>query len=246
MAFEGILSTPDAKPAAWRRWMLGVSLGLHGAALTAGGIHSLWQVEELPMPQVEVSLVANVPPPPPPPPPPARKKTTKTTKTKPVEAKPQTIVQPKEDAKPPEEKPEEQEDDGVEGGVEGGVAGGVVGGVVGSTGNAPPPKQPKDTGPARLSSKIGRGLLLINPNADPYRVRLPPALERSGMTHSASMQICVNAQGVVTGVRITRSGGPALDSQLMKVVPRWRYRPYTRDGRPIPFCYPARYVIQGR
>src|SRR5690606_19274837 len=58
MAFEGILTQPDTKPKRWRRAMLSVSLVLHGAALLAGVAHSLWQVEELPMPAVQVLLTA--------------------------------------------------------------------------------------------------------------------------------------------------------------------------------------------
>jgi protein TonB len=245
MAFEGILTQPDTRPRKFRRWMLGLSLGIHGAALLAGAIHSIWQVDELPMPQVQVSLVADVPPPPPPPPPPARKASTKP-KTKPVEAKPQTIVAPDKVEKAPEPEPEKEdsaEDNGVEGGVEGGVAGGVLGGVVG---NAPPPPPPKDTGPKIVAANIGRRQLLIDPNAEAFRPKLPRALQESGQTFTARMQICVSAAGAVTSVRILKGAGAAIDGQLPTVVRRWRYRPMQMDGKPIPFCYPATYSISGR
>lgn len=242
MAFEGILSQPDSKPRTWRRWMLGVSLGLHGAALVAGAVHSIWQVDELPMPQVQVTLVAAAPPPPPPPPPPARKTVTKT-KTKSVQSKPNVLTQPTETPKePPKEEPAEEEDEGVEGGVEGGVAGGVVGGVVG---NQPPPP-PKNTPPPMLSPKVARGLLLIDPSADAYRVKVPPALARSGMRHVANVIMCVSAQGTVTSVRLVKGAGPAIDGQIPSVLRRWRYRPRMVDGQPQPFCYPLRYEISAR
>jgi periplasmic protein TonB len=244
MAFEGILEQPDARPGRFRRWMLGLSLGLHGAALVAGAIHSIWQVDELPMPQVQVSLVADVPPPPPPPPPPARKSSTKP-KTKPVEAKPQTLTIPEKTDKPPEPEPakEESQDNGVEGGVEGGVAGGVLGGVVGNT---PPPPPPKDTGPKMVPANMGRKQLLIDPNSPAYQPKVPRALADSGQTFTARMQICVSAAGAVTSVRITKGANPAIDAQLPGIVRRWRYRPMTADGKPIAFCYPTTYLISGR
>ena len=40
----------------WRRIALIVSIGLHVAALIAGGIHSIWNVEELPLPAIQVTL----------------------------------------------------------------------------------------------------------------------------------------------------------------------------------------------
>lgn len=242
MAFEGILSQPDQKPSRRRRLMLAVSLWLHGGAVVAGIVHSIWQVDELPMPQIQVSLVADVPPPPPPPPPPARKtSTTKTKTTTKVVEKTNAIVQPKENQKPAEpEKPEpESQDEGVEGGVEGGVAGGVVGGVVG---NQPPPPPPK-TGPKLVDSVIGKKQLLINPDADPYKVKLPRALEASGQSFTARFRVCVSAQGTVYDVRILKPAGPAIDSQIPTVVRRWRYRPLQVDGRPTPFCYPVVYQI---
>jgi periplasmic protein TonB len=127
--------------------------------------------------------------------------------------------------------------------VQGGVQGGVVGGVVGSP--APPPP-PKDTGPKMVSAQIARGQLLINPNSDPYRVKLPPALARGNATFVAVLRVCVSAQGNVTDVRIVRPAGPAIDPQIPLVLRRWRYRPLLMDGRPAPFCYMLRYEISAR
>ena len=66
------------------------SVLLHAIALAAGVAHSVWQVEEMPMPAVEVTLAMAPPPPPPPPPPPKRSSSTKP-KTKPID-KPKAIV----------------------------------------------------------------------------------------------------------------------------------------------------------
>lgn len=248
MAFEAILTQQQKRPKRWQRVTLAVSLGLHLAALAAGVVHSLWQVEEMPLPAVHVTLTTALPPPPPPPPP-ARKASSSTKpRTKLAEVKPNTLVQPKDPSKdtPKPEEPEagsdskeEGEAGGVEGGVQGGVQGGVVGGVVGSP--APPPP-PQDDRPKLLTPQIARKQLLINPDVDPYKVRPPPALERQKF--SAGLVVCVSAQGNVTGVRIMKPAGPApIDAQIPVVVRRWRYRPYLVDGRAVPFCYQVRMDI---
>jgi periplasmic protein TonB len=252
MAFEAILSEQRAKPKGWRRVTLVVSVALHVAALVAGLVHSLWQVDEMPMPSLQVML-ADAPPPPPPPPPPAAKKAHDSKpKTRPVEPKPQELVvpkdTPKEQPKPEAEETADGANDsqpgGMQGGVVGGVQGGVVGGVVGSP--APPPPPPKPSGPKLVSAKLGRGQLLIDPNDERYRVKLPPPLARSGETYVAMLKVCVSAQGTVTSVQLMKSATPAIDGQFPSVIGRWRYRPLIADGAPTPFCYPLRYEVSGR
>jgi protein TonB len=253
MAFEAILSQQQARPKRWQRIMLTVSIALHAGALVAGVVHSIWQVEEMPMPSLEVMLT-EAPPPPPPPPPPAQKKSSEVRqKSRPVEPKPDELVVPKEkpeDVKPQAEEATDSGQDngqpgGVAGGVEGGVPGGVVGGVVGSP-TPPPPPPPKPTGPQMVSAKIARGQLLINPNDERYRVKLPPPLARSGETYVAMLKVCVSAQGAVTSVQLMKGASPAIDGQFPSVIGRWRYRPLLSDGVPTPFCYPLRYEVSGR
>jgi protein TonB len=249
MAFEAILSQQGAKPKRWHRVMLVVSIALHAGALLAGVVHSIWQVEEMPMPALQVTLTA-APPPPPPPPPPARSKSADS-KPKKREVKPQELVVPRDTKDQPKPEPESSADEGQAngeaagqaGGVEGGVEGGVVGGVVGA---APAPTPPKPTGPKLVSAKIARGQLLIDPNAEPYRVKLPPPLARSGETYVAMLRICVSAQGAVTGVQLMKGASPAIDAQFPRVIGRWRYRPLLADGQPTPFCYLLRYEVTGR
>ena len=88
--------------------------------------------------------------------------------------------------------------------------------------------------------------MLIDPNEEQYRVKLPPALERSGVTLYAIVRVCVSAQGAVTDVRVLKGAGPAIDPQIPSVLGRWRYRPFTLNGQPTPFCYPLRYEISAR
>src|SRR3954451_19361740 len=242
MAFEAVLG---ARPtyARWRRVTVGVSIAAHVVALAVGVAYSFWTIEDLPMPAVAVTLVGGAPPPPPPPPPAKRHSTGK---VRPHVEKPHTLVQPKDPKEAPKEKPEPEKeddddakDDGQEGGVKGGVAGGVVGGVVGAP-------VPKDTGPKMVSPQIARQQLLIDPNAEAYKVTLPPPLVRTGMTFSAVVRICVSAQGSVSEVKLLRGADPAIDPQIPAVLGRWRYRPYTIDGHPVPFCYTIRYDVSAR
>jgi protein TonB len=254
MAFEAILQQQDAKPKRWRRVTLTVSVALHVAALAAALVHSVWQVEEMPMPSLQVSLTAAVPPPPPPPPPAARKASAESRpKTRPVEPKPQELVVPKDTPKD-QPKPEAATDadsasddgeaNGQVGGQVGGVTGGVVGGVLGAP--PPPPPPPKPTGPKIVSARIGRGQLLIDPNAERYRVKLPLALARTGETYTAMLRLCVSAEGRVTSVQVLKGAGAALDGQFPSVMGRWRYRPLIADGVATPFCYVLRYEVSGR
>jgi periplasmic protein TonB len=249
MAFEAILQQHQAKPKRWRRTTLIVSVALHVAALTAALVHSVWQVEEMPMPSLQVTLTAAVPPPPPPP---AGRKAASDPrpKTRPVEPKPHDLVIPKDtpkDQPKPESAAESATDvgqvDGQVGGQVGGVPGGVVGGVLGAP---PPPPPPKPSGPKIVSASVGRGQLLIDPNAERYRVKLPLVLARSGETYTALMRLCVSADGGVTSVQVLKGAGAALDGQFPSVMGRWRYRPLIVDGVPTPFCYLLRYEVSGR
>jgi periplasmic protein TonB len=235
MAFEAILLQQRARPSVWRRVTFVVSVALHVALLTAGVVHSLWQVDELPMPAVEVTLAVAAPPPPPPPPP--KRSASKKPKTNPT-PKSQALVAPKEVSKEiPEPEPEEaDDDDGVEGGIEGGVAGGVVG--------APAPPPPKPTGPAMLSMKAGHTLLKINPQVAPYKARIPDQYMREGEELVIQLQVCVAKDGRVRDARITRPSIPPVDAAVLRAVPTWSYKPYLVNGQPTEWCYPLVYRIK--
>ena len=230
MAFEQFLTQDKGKPTKWRRVTYTFSLSLHAALLMVGAVYSFWDVEELSPPSVSVTFLAGAPPPPPPPPPPKRKKTeTKIVKpTEIVQPKPNQMVQPKE--KPPEP---EEEDDGVEGGVEGGVAGGTVGGVVGSTGQ----------GPVMLAPNIGSGQNLTDMHDPRYTPSLPPQLNRAGMSLWGLFKICVSAQGAVTSVNVMKPADPLVDNDWMAKMKLWKYKPYSVNGRPVPFCTPVRVQV---
>jgi protein TonB len=243
MAFEALLQQPDSKPFRWRRIAIGVSLALHGVALAVGVVKSVWEVAEMPLPSIHVTLAEAPPPPPPPPPPAGGKKTTNKPKTR---AQPKEIVQPKDSKDDKKEEPEEEEQEAEEangqpGGEKGGVEGGVVGGV--GTGAPPPPKQ---SGPKAVSAGIGTRQLLVNPAVAPYCCpKIPRALERTS-SFTSHLRVCVTASGQVYDVKILKGAGPAIDSQIPAFVRRWRYRPMVVDGEARAFCYPVTYQISQR
>jgi protein TonB len=225
MAFEQFLHQDKGKPKSWRRVTYTFSMALHGALLVVGAVYSFWNVDELTPPNVTVTFLTATPPPPPPPPPPKKKKAV--TVKRPVEIvqpRPDQIVQPKET--PP---PEEEEDDGVEGGVEGGVPGGVVGSV--------------GDGPKMVAPNIGSGQLAVNVQQDPYKPRMPPALNRAGNTIWGMFKVCVTAQGTVQDVKVIKGADPLADNEWMAKIRTWRYKPYSINGRPVPFCYPLRLTV---
>lgn len=247
MAFEAILQQQQVKPQRWRRTTVIVSVALHAVALTVALVHSVWQVEEMPMPSLQVTLTAAVPPPPPPPPPAARKSASESRpKTRPVEPKTELVTPTKTPKEPPKPEADSSKDDGEAHGQAGGQVGGVEGGVVGGVVGATPPPPPKQTGPKIVSASVGRGQLLIDPNAERYRVKLPTVLARTGETYAAMLRLCVSAEGGVTSVQVLKGAGAALDGQFPSVMGRWRYRPLLVDGVPTPFCYLLRYEVSAR
>ena len=235
MAFESFLTQDKSKPKKWRRVTYTLSLALHGALLLAGTIWSFWHVDEISPPSVTVTFLAAAPPPPPPPPPPKKKKSEVKPKvpTEIVQPKPNQIVQPKE--KPPEP---EEEDDGVEGGVEGGVVGGVVGGTVGAE---------PSTGPVMVAPAVGIGNRKCDMVNDPqYKPRLPPALNRAGMVVWGMFKVCVSAQGAVEKVTVIKPADPLVNDDWMAKLKACPYRPYSVNGRAVPFCHPVRLEVRSQ
>jgi protein TonB len=229
MAFDSFLGQDKARPKTWRRVTYSLSLGLHGALLVAGAVYSFWNVDELSPPAVSVTFLSATPPPPPPPPPPKKKKVIVKPRVELTQPNPSQIVQPKET--PP---PEEEEDDGVEGGVEGGVPGGVIG----STGPA--------TAPVMVAPNVGTGQRITDITDPRYKPGLPPQLNRAGMMLWGMFKICVSAEGHVSDVKIIKAADPLVDNEWIAKIKLWQYRPYTVNGRAVPFCHPARIEVRSQ
>jgi protein TonB len=236
MAFEAYLTQGKTKSKKWVRFALTLSIALHAGLLVAGAVYSFWNVDYLTPPSVTVTFLSGAPPPPPPPPPPKKKKSEVKPKvpTEIVQPKPNQIYQPKE--KPPEP---EEEDDGVEGGVEGGVVGGVVGGTVGADlGN---------TGPVMVAPNVGTGQRKCDMQNDPqYKPGLPPALNRAGMVVWGLFKVCVTAQGAVDKVTMIKPADPLVNDMWMAKLKACPYKPYSVNGRAVPFCHPVRLEVRSQ
>jgi protein TonB len=227
--FEGLLARKDRQPTLRKRATLALSVVLHAVALVVAISYSFWHVDELSAPALAVTLRLAVPPPPPPPPPPRRSSSTRSQ----TQTKPEVLTRPKEPTTRPEPKAqtkEDEKDDGEAQGEAGGVQGGVVGGVVGGVLPA------EQTGPKILPPQVARGLLLIDPSAEQYRVKVPRVMESVSFNFVARLRVCVSEQGSVTQVQVLKGGDPAIDPQFPTVISRWRYRPYMADGRAVPWC----------
>jgi len=240
MAFEAYLNQDKTTKPKRRMIFLSVSIGVHAIALLIAVIQAFWHVDELSPPNVTVTFMSAPPPPPPPPPPPKRKSGKKKPDTKPkdiVQPDPDRIVQPKDEEEPePEEEEEEdwgdEEDEGVEGGVEGGVVGGVVGGVLGGTLGG--------TGTGQtVGPSVGSKRLLSN-----TKPKIPEILKKSGMRLTSSVKICVGKSGNVSSAKLVKPSNKLWDDEVMKVVKRWRYQPYTINGVAQPFCYLANFITK--
>jgi len=98
-------------------------------------------------------------------------------------------------------------------------------------------------GARTISGRLAKALLIIDSNADEYRVKAPPSLARAEMKLSAVVKMCVNAQGRVADVKLLKSADPAIDAQIPAVLGKWRYKPLVTGGRAVPFCYVLQYEI---
>jgi TonB family protein len=98
--------------------------------------------------------------------------------------------------------------------------------------------------PARISAEVGASQRLADLNDEQYRPRLPADLIPAGAIRAAELDVCVSAAGQVTSVAVTQSSGhKAIDDAWVAATKTWPYRPYSVDGRAVPFCHPVRAEI---
>ncbi|HWA75900.1 MAG TPA: protein kinase [Polyangiaceae bacterium] len=111
-----------------------------------------------------------------------------------------------------------------------------------------PTQTPSDAPPKlrQVASRVGHSRLAINPLSAPYRIQLPLAIQRTGQTFAAIINICVAGNGTVSSVRFQSSAGPMVDAPLANAVSRWKYRPLLESGHAVPFCYVLRYEFSAR
>jgi TonB family protein len=115
--------------------------------------------------------------------------------------------------------------------------------LVPATVQAPAPD--RDLVPRRVGSRAGNARLAVNPGADGYRARIPRALERTQQSFRATVDICVNTDGKVNGVRIMQAS-PGIEQEVSRAVSGWKYRPMLEGGKAVPFCYVMKYELENR
>jgi serine/threonine protein kinase len=66
-----------------------------------------------------------------------------------------------------------------------------------------------------------------------------PALRAKNAEDSGNVlaKMCIDEQGNVSSVKIVKSN-PEIAAQLQSALITWRYKPYMRDGKPAPVCFP--------
>jgi outer membrane biosynthesis protein TonB len=101
---------------------------------------------------------------------------------------------------------------------------------------ADPAPPPGGAAPRTVPDRLARAQLLIDPNAEEYRVTLPPPLAQAGKKLTAVVRVCVSALGAVSEVQILKSADAAVDPDIRTVIGKWRYQPLMIDGRAAPFC----------
>jgi protein TonB len=127
--------------------------------------------------------------------------------------------------------PEIPDDEGVEGGVDGGIPGGVIGGVLGGLIDAPPPPPPPPPappvtrGPVRVGGQIQQPQLLHR--VEPVYPAVAVAAQLKG---TVILEALVDAEGLVTDVKVLRTAGRLLDDAAREAVRQWRYSPLVLNG----------------
>jgi hypothetical protein len=98
-----------------------------------------------------------------------------------------------------------------------------------------------------LPPNVGTGQLLSDVRNDPrFKPTLPPDLNYAGMRVWGLFKICVDTDGDVASVSVLKSADPLVDAPWMAKMRRWRYRPYTINGEPVPFCHPMRVEVRSQ
>ena len=90
---------------------------------------------------------------------------------------------------------------------------------------------------------IGTGKRTTDIEDPRFRPTLPQALARPGTTVWGLYKIWVSAEGKVTDVKIIRVADPLVDPDWISKIRLWEYRPYSIDGRNVPFCHATRIQV---
>jgi periplasmic protein TonB len=135
--------------------------------------------------------------------------------------------------KPPDEvpleKPKESDAELVEA-KDPGPLDGSLDGVEGGTGTGrattppPPPPPPAPKGPTKGATIIG--------TEEDNRPKYPKSAERKGIEGAVTVAFDVLENGTCANAKIVK-GPEEFHDTVLKMVPKWRFRPAVRDGKPV-------------
>ena len=86
--------------------------------------------------------------------------------------------------------------------------------------------------------------LIAQPSLAEMRALYPDAARRGGVEGDVLLELEVSADGEVTGSRVVRSAGNGFDEVAQKLVRRFRFRPATKGGKPVPAVVPWTYKFR--
>jgi protein TonB len=189
-------------------------------------------------PPTRVTLVEGRPPatePPPPPEPPRKMEVAKAPATKTPPAPSPLLEAPRSAAPPPPAAPRR-----FAVSLEATVPGGGIAVPTAPPGSAPALRatpggtSERADAPAFSTEPDSSPSLIAQPGADEMRALYPDAARRSGLEGDVRLELEVSASGEVTGSRVVRSAGNGFDEVAQRLVRRFRFRPATRGGKPVP------------
>jgi protein TonB len=249
--FDDVLIESAGKDKQKDAWVTGAISAVIHVLLIGGVIAAGYYIKENPEvieKPIQAFVVSAAPPPPPPPPPPPASSTpsrphVETPKVQPQTEQP-TFRQPTE---VPKEVPQVDETTdttggveggvvgGVKGGVVGGVVGGVIGGVVGGTlgGTLGGQIGGTGTGPVRVGGDV-KAPIAIEPRADPQYTEVARKARVEGLV---ILEAIIDREGNVTDVRVLKGLPLGLDTAAIEAVKKWRFKPGTLNGAPVPVIY---------
>ncbi len=86
--------------------------------------------------------------------------------------------------------------------------------------------------------------LVAQPGPEEMRALYPDAARRGGLEGDVKLELEVSAKGEVTGSRVVRSAGNGFDEVAQRLVRKFRFRPATRAGQPVPAVVPWTYKFR--
>jgi protein TonB len=76
----------------------------------------------------------------------------------------------------------------------------------------------------------------------------PPAYPEwarlAGLEGLVALEVEIDEEGAVRGVRLRQSAGERLDQLMLEAVAGWRFAPALRDGRPAAVRFVARHAFR--